>query len=275
MFDVMSQAKNAIEAYNQALKVTSSNIANMSVPGYKKLSVSFQSIFEKVISQGTSAQNNSGGTNPYQLGQGVAVSATSLDFSNGETAAGGNLDLAIQGRALFIVSPDGGKSFLYSRSGNFKVDNDGNLNLNGMQVYGLNQSDALVPITGLTNYNTSLLSWTPAGQLAEWTTSNFDTDPVNTYTPYRIALTTFSNPGGLVQAQGTTFAATVASGDPSVPSAPSGATGEIKPRNVEASNVFYLSETIAALEIQRAMSGNLNMIKMASDMVSSFISKLT
>ena len=273
MFDVMSQAKNAIEAYNQALKVTSSNIANMSVPGYKKMNVSFQSIFERVLSQGTAAGTNSGGTNPYQLGQGVAVASTSLDFSNGETSQGGNLDLANTGQGLFIVSPDAGQSYLYSKSGNFKIDNEGNLNLNGMQVYGINSAGALAPITGLSNYNPTLLSWTPDGRLAEFTDTNYTT--INTYTPYSIALTTFANPGGLAQAQGTTFAATVASGDPSMPTAPSGATGEIKPRYVEQSNVFYLSETIAALEIQRAMSGNLNMIKMASDMVSSFISKLT
>ncbi len=132
MLDVMTQAKNAIEAYNEALKVTSSNIANMSVPGYKKLKVSFQSVFERVLSQGSAASANMGGTDPFQLGQGAAVSSTSLDFSTGQTSQGSNLDLALQGAGLFVVSPDGGNTFLYSRSGNFTTDNNGNLTLNGM-----------------------------------------------------------------------------------------------------------------------------------------------
>ncbi|MGB9612795.1 MAG: flagellar basal body protein, partial [Candidatus Margulisiibacteriota bacterium] len=85
LLDVMSQAKNAIEAYNAALKVSSANIANMNVPGYKKLGISFQSIFEKVLSRGTAAEGDMGGTNPRQFGQGMSISGISVDFSAGET----------------------------------------------------------------------------------------------------------------------------------------------------------------------------------------------
>ena len=56
MLDIMAQAKNAIEAYNTALKVHSSNIANMNVIGYKRLNYSFQSIFEKLTAVSTNVE---------------------------------------------------------------------------------------------------------------------------------------------------------------------------------------------------------------------------
>jgi flagellar hook protein FlgE len=79
----------------------------------------------------------------------------------------------------------------------------------------------------------------------------------------------------LIQAQGTAFAESSASGSAYAPQSPGGVVGSIKPGMVEQSNVNYLSETIDALEYQRAMSGNLTILRMASDMISNFISKLS
>ncbi len=271
MLRIMSQAKNAIEAYNTALEATSSNIANMNVSGYKRLDVSFQSIFENVLNRGTAAYGSMGGKNPMQTGQGSAVSSVSVDFSSGEKVDGSTLDLAITGAGLFIVSGDEGATHLYTRSGNFDVDASGNLTSNNMQVYGLNASGALVPITGLPSGNKSDYRWLSDGTL------DYSADGGTTYnsTGYRIALTYFTNPNGLVQAQGTAFAETVASGSPATAQSPGGAVGAINPGQVEQSNVFYLGETIDALEIQRAMNGNLTMIRMASDMISQFINRLS
>lgn len=261
----MSQAKNAIEAYNAALEASSSNIANMSVPGYKRVDVSFQSVFEKVLSRGYAAEGQTGGTNPRQFGQGMSIAETSVDFSAGETSTGTPIDLAISGEGLFIASADGGNSLLYTRNGNFSIDAYGSLTSNGLQVYGLDNAGNLVPITGLPSGDKSKYSWNEGNGTLSYN---------GTSTGYRIALTYFANPSGLVQAQGTAFAATLASGNAANAQAPGGAVGSISAGNVEQSNVFYLSETIAALEIQKAMSANLSVIKMASDLISSFIQKL-
>jgi len=273
MFDIMDQAKNAIEAYNSALKVTSANIANMSVPGYKKLGISFQSVFEKVLSQGTAAQENMGGTNPRQFGQGMAISGTSVDFSAGERTDGSLIDLAINGSGLFIVSPDSGNTMLYTRNGNFLIDAYGNLTANGMQVYGLDNSGNLVPISNLSGSRANY-QWLADGRM-QYSANPTAAIPDYTDTGYRIALTTFPNPSGLTQAQGTAFAESLASGSASAPSPPQeGTVGTITGGKIEQSNVFYLGEIIMANELQRAVSGNLTVIKMASDLISSFISKL-
>ena len=264
MFDMMNQARNAIEAYNVALKASSSNIANMNVTGYKRLDVSFQSIFEKVLSRGTAAQTDFGGTNPRQLGQGMSLSSVNIDFSSGEYATGSSVDLAISGQGLFIVSPDGGNTFRYTRAGNFGI-NGYKLTSNGMTVYGLDDSNNLVPISSLPSGNKEDYTWDADGTL-KWKGSNAG---------FKIALTYFPNPSGLTQAQGTTFAKTPASGEAAAAQAPGGAVGTILTGQLEQSNVFYIGETIDAIEIQRAMTGNLTVIRMASDMISQFINKLS
>jgi flagellar hook protein FlgE len=271
MLDMMSQAKNAIEAYNAALKASSANIANMNVTGYKKLGVSFQSIFERVLSRGTAAQADQGGTNPLQLGQGMGLATVELDFTSGEYLDGNSIDLAISGQGLFIVSPDNGVSQYYTRAGSFAVDSNGSLTSNGMQVYGLNSSGAVVPITGLPSGNKADYQWQSDGTL------EYSADGGTTFTAtgYRIALTYFPNPNGLVQYQGTSLAETPASGSAAAAQAPGGAVGSVQPGKLEQSNVQYLAETIDSLELQRAMSGNLTVIRMASDMISQFISKLS
>ena len=270
MFDVMNQAKNAIEAYNAALKASSANIANMNVPGYKKLNVTFQSVFERVLSQGSAAAAGSGGTNPRQFGSGVAIASTNLDFSSGEATTGSPLDLAISGSGMFVLSADGGNSYLYSRAGNFQINSSGNLTSNGLQVYGLDSSGNQTAITGLPSGNKANYQWQTDGTL------QYSADNGTTYTGtgYRIALTYFANPSGLKQAQGSAFAETLASGSPAAAQAPGGAVGSLKTGQIEQSNVFYLTESINSLELQRAMSSNLSMLRIASDLISSFIQKL-
>jgi flagellar hook protein FlgE len=270
MLDVMNQAKNAIEAYNVALKATSSNIANMNVPGYKRVDVSFQSVFERVLTCGTAGNDYQGGTNPRQLGQGMALSDVALDFTAGEFVAGASLDLAISGQGMFVVSPDAGATYLYTRSGKFDIDANGNLLSNGMQVYGLDASGNVVPISNLPSGAATNYRWQADGTL------QYSPDGVNfTSTGYRIALTYFTNPGGLAQAQGTAFAETVASGAAATFQGPGDGVGSLKTGQLEQSNVFYLGETINAMELQRAMTGNLTILRMASDLISSFISKLS
>jgi flagellar hook protein FlgE len=278
MLDILSKAKNAIEVYNTQLRINSSNIANMSVPGYKTMKISFQTIFEQLVNQGTAAQADIGGTNPIQLGSSVGIGSTSLDFSQGGITEGQSLDLAINGSGLFAVSPDGGKSMLYTRAGKFLIDSAGNLTTdNGMQVYGLS-GGALMPITGLTSYNTSRLSWTNDGQLAEFNLKGdgtVDYTSINQYTGYSIALTAFANPSGLAQASGNTFAETPASGTPQSYKFSGDTYGSVIPRNYEQSNVFYTGEIIDSMEAQRAMSGNLTILRMISDEITNFINRIS
>jgi flagellar hook protein FlgE len=279
MLDLMTKAKNAIEAYNTQLRINSTNIANMSVPGYKTMKISFQTIYEKLINQGTAASADTGGTNPIQLGSNVGIGSTSLDFTQGSVTEGQPLDMAVNGSGLFVVSPDGGTTKLYTRSGKFSIDSAGNLTTdNGMQVYGFS-GGVLVPITGLSNYNTDRLSWANDGQLVEYNLKSdgttVDYSSVSKYTGYNIALTSFTNLSGLAQASGNAFAQTPASGEPLAYKAAGDTYGTITPRNYEQSNVFYTGEVIDSMEAQRAMSGNLTILRMISDEITNFINRIS
>ncbi|MFH1761721.1 MAG: flagellar basal body rod C-terminal domain-containing protein, partial [bacterium] len=124
-----------------------------------------------------------------------------------------------------------------------------------------------------TNVDTSKYSFDENGEL--WLYSDADFQLKQSSTGYTLALTYFNNPSGLKQIQGTAFAETISSGDPVAYVAPGGDAGSLSPRRIEQSNVFYLRESIYAVELQRAMSGNLNMLRIASDIISNFINKLT
>jgi len=142
------------------------------------------------------------------------------------------------------------------------MNRDGRLSRKGDHVYSP-QADGTVIDSGTGNpYEIGTLLYTADG--VNYTSAG-----------YRIALTYFSNPNGLAQAQGTSFSQTPASGDPATPQLPGGAVGSIRPGQLEQSNVVYLIETIDALEMQRAMNGNLTMVRMASDMISQFINRLS
>ena len=287
MLDIMIQAKNSIEAYNTALRIYSSNIGKMNVIGSKRLDISFQEVFERVLRKGTASLSfeGRGGTNPVQFGGGSTIGGIAIDFSQGALTDAQQLDLAVVGQGLFIVSADEGESYLYTRAGNFYIDSDECLRTStGIQVYGYdvdgsgNPVGDIVPIeVELTTYDQSLISWTDDGKLAQFTDNTFTT--VDTSYPLiaQIALTYFPNPTGLEEAEGTCFRETLASGEPINPTTPGlgSLVGYVSPRQLEQSNVFYLEETINSLEAQRAMSGSLTLIRLASDTISQFINRLS
>jgi flagellar hook protein FlgE len=250
----------------------------MSNPGYKSMKISFQTLFERLINGGTAASSQTGGTNPMQLGTAMGVGNVYLDFSQGSPSEGGQYDLFIQGSGLFVVSPDGGLTTRYTRTGQFLIDAQGNLvTTTGMQVYGMN-GGALVQITGLQNFNLAGLSWSSDGRLVQYAVKadgTLDTSTELADTGYRIALTSFANLSGLAQAEGNTFAETAASGTPQDYQAPGGTFGTVTPRTIEQSNVFYTGEIIDAQEAERAMSGNLTIVRMINDDITNFINKLS
>lgn len=293
MLDIMSSAADAIESYNSRLRATSANITNMSVTGYKKMYVSFETVLNNVYRDGTAATNTEGGTNPWQSGGSVAISNTGLDFSQGDTQTStGPFGLYIQGRGLFTVSKDDGATFQYTRAGDFRVDSNKNLvSSSGLKVFGFARNNGsasgnLVPIdltdlpmTKTSGGNTYDLSFDDQGVLRYFrvvdpTRGEIEYLP-ETSSSYQIALTTFNNPSGLTMLDGTTYGVSAASGPADTPVAPGGNGGTVLPRTMEASNVFYITETVDAMETQRAMSGSLTVIKMISDTISQFINKVS
>lgn len=268
LLDVMRRAKNAMSAFTMSLRISTNNGANMATTGYKSLRQSFKTVFNDVMNEGFQGNATGGGQlDPMQFGSGVTLASISLDFSQGALGEGGALDCAVSGRGLFVVSPDGGSTLLYSRSGEFHVDNTGQyiVDSSGRVLIGVNG-----PITTQGNKD---VGWTEGGVLmGDYT--NFKAGTSSGVQLGQIKLADFSNVEGLVQFDGTAFKETASSGGAYYGNSGAGTFGSIQPQNLEKSNVFFVGETIDSIEVQRAMSAALTSIKIASDQISQVINKL-
>ncbi len=285
MLDIMKNGENAMRAFETALRIQTANMGNMSTVGYKSLKYSFKTIFNKVLNSGSSGSAGKGGTNPHQEGSSVALSGISVDFSQGEIGAGQKLDLALKGNGMFIVSPDDGRTFLYSRAGNFKFSPDGFLLDNsGRKVFGFKylgggkfDTANMIPIKIDNPANAGWQSQGNRGILVQdYATSSASPTNLDASGPlFQIALTDFSNREGLIQYDGTTFKATPSAGIPFTPAAPiDTGMAEAVSQSIEKSNVFFIGETVDAMEVQRAMSASLTAVKIASQQIQNIIQQL-
>ncbi|ANE36561.1 flagellar hook protein, epsilonproteobacterial variant [Campylobacter iguaniorum] len=129
---------SGLQAHQIAMDVEGDNIANVNTIGFKYSRVSFADLFSQTSKVATAPQGNLGGTNSMQIGLGTEVNAVTKIFKQGSIqTTEKNTDLSLQGDGFFIVSPDGGKTYTYTRNGDFLRDSQGNfVDQNGYIVQG-------------------------------------------------------------------------------------------------------------------------------------------
>ena len=134
---------SGLQAHQIAMDVESNNIANVNTVGFKYSRANFSDLLAQTKQIATAPQGNLGGKNAVQVGLGVQANSMTRIFSQGSIQnSDKNTDIAIQGDGFFIVSPDGGKSYNYTRAGDFKFDADGNfVDNNGYIVQGWLKDD--------------------------------------------------------------------------------------------------------------------------------------
>ncbi|MGO0061717.1 flagellar hook-basal body complex protein [Brevibacillus fluminis] len=148
MLRSMYSGVSGMRGFQTKLDVIGNNIANVNTVGFKKSRVMFQDILSQNVT-GASAGNGSGlgGINAKQVGLGSTTASIDVVHSPGSPMTT-NLtsDLAIEGDAFFVVSPDGGTTRYLTRAGNFTRDGDGYLvNSQGMQVLDSGESPIQIP----------------------------------------------------------------------------------------------------------------------------------
>ena len=111
------QGLSGLNASSKNLDVIGHNIANANTTGFKASRAEFAAMVANAI--GTAGSGNAG--------IGVQVGAVAQQFTQGNiSVTGNNLDVAINGNGFFrIQQPDG--STAYTRAGNFKLDDKGNV----------------------------------------------------------------------------------------------------------------------------------------------------
>ncbi|MEA3370670.1 MAG: flagellar hook-basal body complex protein [Campylobacterota bacterium] len=118
---------SGLQSHQVAMDVESNNIANVNTTGFKYSRANFSDLLAQTSSIATAPQGALGGKNPVQVGLGSTVSSMTRIFSQGSIQnSDKNTDVAIQGDGFFIISPDGGNTYKYTRAGDFKFDAGGN-----------------------------------------------------------------------------------------------------------------------------------------------------
>src|SRR6188768_21029 len=107
-------ALSGLNAAQSDLNVTANNIANTSTNGFKGSRTEFADLFA-VSLQGVSSNAS---------GNGVRVAAVTQQFAQGNIEfTDSNLDLAVSGQGLFILSDNG--ALAYTRAGAYQMNRDG------------------------------------------------------------------------------------------------------------------------------------------------------
>ncbi|MFD3445998.1 flagellar hook protein FlgE [Microbacteriaceae bacterium 4G12] len=124
MIQAMYTSITGMKAFQDALSVTSNNIANAQTVGYKKQ----KAIFDDLLYQnsvGSRGDDKYAGTNPKSIGSGVRLSGIDINFANGSvTSTSGKTDVALQGSGFFLLGDANGRNPEYTRKGTFGVSTD-------------------------------------------------------------------------------------------------------------------------------------------------------
>ncbi|QKG30245.1 flagellar hook protein FlgE [Campylobacter sp. RM16187] len=124
-----------LQAHQIAMDVEGNNIANVNTIGFKYSRANFDDLIYQTSRVSTAPQNKHGGLNSMQVGLGTQVNTTTKIFKQGSLqTTDKQTDIALQGDGFFIVSPDGGKTRLYTRNGDFSRDSVGNFVDNGGHI---------------------------------------------------------------------------------------------------------------------------------------------
>ncbi|WML31566.1 flagellar hook-basal body complex protein [Neobacillus sp. OS1-32] len=131
---------SGMKGFQTKLDVIGNNVANVNTVGFKKGRVVFQDLLNQTLSGGTTANNQRGGINPQQVGLGSKIATIDTIHTPGSPMTTNvGTDLAIDGDAFFVVSPDGDDTNKFlTKAGNFTLDGQGRLvDSNGNFVLGV------------------------------------------------------------------------------------------------------------------------------------------
>lgn len=134
---------SGLQSHQIAMDVEGNNIANVNTAGFKYSRVNFADLLNQTSKIATAPQGELGGKNAMQIGLGTQVSSVTKIFQQGSVqTTDKDTDVAIQGDGFFVISPDGGSTYKFTRNGDFTFDANGNfVDSNGYIVQGWLRND--------------------------------------------------------------------------------------------------------------------------------------
>jgi flagellar hook protein FlgE len=256
-----------LNAATQRMGVIGDNIANVNTTAYKGSELSFENLIMQSV----------GGYTGMEIGGGVMLGDLSYDWNQGTVQKTSNpLDMAITGSGFFMVKDAAGKEY-YTRDGEFKVDDAGNLvTSSGMAVQGCAFPPAAPPVPVPIKAPVSATppppfqSMTVDDKGVYWATDNTVVPPVKTAVFQALI---FDNTDRSVMAKmnnnlytKTTAGAMDISGIPGTIG-----LGSVEPGSLEMSNVDIAKEFVNMITAQRAFSASSKVITTSDEILQELI----
>jgi flagellar basal-body rod protein FlgG len=247
-------AATGMEAQKLNIDVISNNLANVNTTGFKKSRADFQDLmYQTVRTPGAPSGEGSIVPSGIQVGLGVKPVAIQKIFLQGDfVQTGNNLDMVIEGNGFFqILTPDG--TTAYTRSGSFKLDNDGRIvNSDGYPL----EPNITIPTNAVN------ISISTDGKISVVQAGSSVPTEVG-----QIELAKFINPGGLISLGRNLFLNSEASGDPTTGNPASSGMGTISQGFIENSNVNVVEEMVNMIVSQRAYEVNSKAVQASDEML--------
>jgi flagellar basal-body rod protein FlgG len=254
MFRALHTAASGMIAQQYNLDNVANNLANASTAGFRSRRLQFEDlIYQDLVAPGAAATQQTTFSSGLQIGLGTRSSTSEVIQSQGDaTATGNQLDLMIQGPGFFQVRLPSGQT-AYSRSGNFQLDQQGNIvTADGNQL----QPSVTIPS------NAQTITIGTDGTVSVTLPSQQQAEQIGV-----IQLATFPNAGGLQSVGQNLFLPTTASGDAIVGN-PGGAEGlgTLQQGMLEQSNVDVVDQFVQMILTQRAYEANSRVVEAANQM---------
>jgi len=238
--------------------VIANNLANVNTHGYKKQRADFEDlIYQTVRVAGTPATEDTVVPVGVQMGHGVKLADTQRVFTQGSPQQTDvATDMAIMGEGFFKIQVYDG-SIAYTRNGNFKVDDTGQMvDSNGNRLI----PDIVMPELFLPDS----IVVTKDGRVSVKVPQDGDVVEVDVG---KIELYRFPNPVGLTAAGENLFKVSNASGD-AIPAIPGyDGMGFIMHKFLEMSNVQIVQEMVNLIVAQRAYEFNSRTVQTTDNML--------
>ena len=285
MYSGISGLKN----FQTKLDVIGNNISNVNTYGFKK----GRTIFKDLISQTTAGASaptaTRGGVNPKQVGLGSQVSAIDTIHTGGSTQSTGRvLDLALTGDGFFQVAdgnaspPTGFTNNLYTRAGNFYMDENGYVvNSDGKFLVGSNDNTTVntTPDTSFPTAGTGTLVEKPIRIPTNAQSMSVGQDGVISFVDStgvlrwagQITLAKFPNSSGLSKVGSIYFEDSSNAGNPVKGSALTGGLGGIQSGFLEMSNVDLSEEFTEMIVAQRGFQANTRIITTSDEIMQELV----
>ncbi|MBE4908723.1 flagellar basal body rod protein FlgG [Bacillus luteolus] len=241
------------------LDVIGNNIANVNTYGYKKGRTTFKDLVSQQIAGAAAPTGTQGGVNPKQVGLGSQLGSIDSIHTQGSLQTTGRpLDLGISGDGYFMVTD--GTSDFYTRSGNFYLDQAGNIvNSDGLRLADIGGNALPVMPPNAESFS-----------IAKNGTVNAIVGGAVVVVG-QIGLAKFPNPEGMEKAGDNLYIASANSGV-ATPGAPgTGGAGSLVSGALEMSNVDLSEEFTDMIVAQRGFQANTRIITTSDEILQELV----